>query len=185
MIHSDDKFADDDESTSPKERRSSEPPGLLSPSALPYTPPVGGRGSSRHGSIPEGSPLTSRLQPEPYRSTNNTLSVDTLGLTLVHTHLEPFVDLIFVHGLGGAPMKTWSWQRDPQNFWPAWLGQEAELCNSRIFTFGYNADFSGQHTSLNILDFAKELLFRMKTYSNVGSANDQPIGKVGVFHPNG
>jgi hypothetical protein len=181
-IDLDDKTIDDnDDDTSTKYRRSSEPVGLLSPSHSSFTPSVSGRGT-RHASVPEESPSSNRLQPQSHG--NGTLEtpplLDSLGLSLVHTCTDPLADLIFVHGLGGASRRTWSWQRDPQNFWPTWLSQEAELCKSRIFTFGYNADFSRQDTPLNILDFAKELLFQMKTYSNAQSVNDQPIGKVSM-----
>lgn len=104
------------------------------------------------------------------------LQNDILGLSLVHAYPQPLVDIIFIHGLGGASQRTWSWQRNIQNFWPPWLAQEAELARSRIFTFGYNADFSKEDTQLNILDFAMQLLFWMKTYSNSRSVNDEPIG---------
>lgn len=109
----------------------------------------------------------------------NTSSVsDPFGITLVYTFPEPTLDLIFVHGLGGTSRGTWSWERDPANFWPPWLGNDVELSKSRIFTFGYNSAFTGQYTSFSILDFAKDLLFRMKTYSSENREDDIPIGNV-------
>ncbi len=99
-----------------------------------------------------------------------------LGLTLVYSCPDPTFDLIFVHGLGGTSIGTWSWDRDPVNFWPTWLGDDVELSSSRIFTFGYNASLRGQYTTFNILDFAKDLLFRMKMYA--GGQIGTPIGKV-------
>ncbi|KAL9120854.1 MAG: hypothetical protein Q9187_002592 [Circinaria calcarea] len=114
-------------------------------------------------------------------STINTSSTsDPLGLTLVYISPDPLLDLIFVHGLGGTSTGTWSWERDPANFWPPWLGRDVELSRSRIFSFGYNASFVGNYTSFNILDFSKDLLFRMKTFSNEYQHDDPPIGKA---HP--
>ena len=39
------------------------------------------------------------------------------------------------------------------------------LSSCRIFTFGYNSNFKGAATNLTILDFAKELLFEMLTFT--------------------
>jgi len=103
---------------------------------------------------------------------------DPLGLTLVYAYPDPALELIFLHGLGGTSRGTWSWERDPVNFWPPWLIEDSELSRTRIFTFGYNAAFAGQYTSLNILDFAKDLLFRMKTHSGGYQQDSTPIGKV-------
>lgn len=85
---------------------------------------------------------------------------------------------MFVHGLGGTSRGTWSWDRDPANFWPPWLGDDSELSRTRIFTFGYNAAFAGSYTSLSILDFAKDLLFRMKTYTGEHQQDEAQFGKV-------
>lgn len=94
---------------------------------------------------------------------------------------SPTLDIIFLHGLGGTSRGTWSWERDPLNFWPPWLADDSELSRARILTFGYNAAITGQYTSLNILDFAKDLLFRMKTYSGDYQQDSAPIGEV-CFH---
>ena len=123
----------------------------------------------RHESLPEN----------PLRAGTLALSAaNVLGLSLIHTCPEPLVDFIFVHGLGGCPTRSWSWQRDPKNFWPIWLASDPELMESRIFTFGYNADWSGQSTQSTILDFAKDLLVRMKTYSSGLGRSEQSIGMV-------
>ncbi len=47
----------------------------------------------------------------------------------------PFLDIIFVHGLGGDRIGTW--QTGPENFWPRWLA--AEFPGARVFTFGFNS----------------------------------------------
>ncbi|KAI4136572.1 MAG: hypothetical protein LQ341_005546, partial [Variospora aurantia] len=81
----------------------------------------------------------------------------------------------------GSSRSTWSWERDPSNFWPPWLVKEAEFSKARIFTFGYNANFTGEYTSLNILDFARDLLVRMETYSGDYYQGDVLIGKAYII----
>ncbi|KAF1982271.1 hypothetical protein K402DRAFT_415046 [Aulographum hederae CBS 113979] len=100
-------------------------------------------------------------------------NAEPLGLFLVQNPPEPIADLILVHGLGGSSLKTWSWKRNPDLFWPAWLKDEVDLSNIRIFSFGYNANFAGQNSVYSIMDFAKSLLLHMSTYSQDG---ERPIG---------
>lgn len=102
---------------------------------------------------------------------------------MVHNPPTPTADFIFVHGLGGTSKKTWSWDRDPQYFWPGWLPKEKELSTVRIFSFGYNADFRGPESATNIIDFAKDLLFSMLTYSGDDSLQVGPIGSVWLTYP--
>lgn len=132
--------------------------------------------STRHGSIPEESGIATH-QVRRHRQSSSP-SVDPLGLSLIHESLEPVMDFIFVHGLGGSSYRSWSWNHDPQCFWPIWLKDDVNLSQSRLFTFGYNADFTRHQTPLNILDFAKDLLFRLKTYARIKSPEGQPIGQV-------
>lgn len=89
------------------------------------------------------------------------------------------LDIIFVHGLGGASHKTWSKFQDPALFWPQqWLPLEPDICTARILTFGYNARFrSGGPLNTNIADFAKDLLFWMKFGKN-DATEDLGIGRV-------
>lgn len=121
------------------------------------------------------SPLS--LATRRFSAVNLSDELNPLGLSLACFSANPMIDLVFVHGLGGTSKGTWSWKRDIRNFWPSWLHEEVALSRFRIFTFGYSASPMGQSTSLSILDFAKDLLFRMKTYS--GKEEDgAPIGKV-------
>lgn len=65
------------------------------------------------------------------------------------------------------------------NFWPKWLGDEDGLSSFRIFSFGYNANFQSAATNLNTIDFAKDLLFSMLSFSGQsrgGSEGFLPIG---------
>lgn len=98
---------------------------------------------------------------------------DPLGLHLVCNNSDPNGDIIFVHGLGGSAWKTWCWERNFKYFWPTWLADDDELSTYRIFTFGYNSKFRGAGTNLNVVDFAKDLLFKMLTFS--GGLNGDPI----------
>ncbi|KAI3327016.1 hypothetical protein HD806DRAFT_380060 [Xylariaceae sp. AK1471] len=81
--------------------------------------------------------------------------------------------IIFVHGLGGHPVKTWSFQRDPANFWPQkWLPLEPGLEHTRIFSFGYGGGyFTTRESTTTILDFSKKLLFEILT----GNLTELPI----------
>lgn len=142
---------------------------------------IGGQRFSRNVSLAgsEYPTSTSQIRRLPDNASTNTAStVDPLGLTLIHSAEEPLVDMIFIHGLGGTSRGTWSWERDTRNFWPSWLVDDVELSRSRIFTFGYFANFLGVQSSFNILDFSKELLFKMRTFSSEFEVNKSPIGKV-------
>lgn len=105
---------------------------------------------------------------------------DELGLHVVYQPPSPaLLDIIFVHGLGGASHKTWSKYQDPDLFWPQqWLPFEPDICTGRILTFGYNANFrSSGPQNTNIADFAKDLLFEMK-FGKDHNAGDLEIGRV-------
>lgn len=102
---------------------------------------------------------------------------EPLGFSVIHDCQSTEFDIIFVHGLGGSSYKTWSWNRETRHFWPEWLSLDPELGTSRIFTFGYNANFKGACSNLNIIDFARDLLLRMLTFSG-GNAPARPIGTV-------
>ena len=92
-------------------------------------------------------------------------------------NFRPRGDIIFIHGLGGTARKTWSWDRNPDYFWPAWLAEEDELSSYRILTYGYNSNFKGAGTNLNIIDFAKDLLFRMLVFTDGLGEDNVPIGR--------
>ncbi|KAI1423685.1 hypothetical protein F5Y12DRAFT_756244 [Xylaria sp. FL1777] len=144
--------------------------GLLTPGSSRRLP-------SSHGSV--GPSVALAPSSGTTYSIASPLPVNPLGLTMVYSCRNPVIDLIFIHGLGGTSMSTWSWNRDPVNFWPLWLGNDRDLSRSRIFTFGYDASLTGGSTGLGILDFAKDLLFRMKTYSSdLGGQKEAGIGRV-------
>ncbi len=105
----------------------------------------------------------SRSPPSLRRDSTASLSSSPLGLHIVHQPDKLSGDIVFVHGLGGSPYKTWTWNQDDQDsFWPAWLPDcDPCLANFRVSTFGYNAKFKGSATNLDIIDFAKDLLFEL------------------------
>lgn len=112
-------------------------------------------------------------------------STDELGLHVVYQPSSPaLLDIIFVHGLGGASHRTWSRNQDHNLFWPQqWLPLEPDICLSRILTFGYNARFrAGGPQNMNVENFAKDLLFEMK-YGKGVNTEDLGIGKVRAQHP--
>ncbi|KFY88596.1 hypothetical protein V500_06253 [Pseudogymnoascus sp. VKM F-4518 (FW-2643)] len=135
--------------------------------------------ASSQSASPTGIPSSRESQLENYNSIANSSfalsnshivashnqTPDRLGLQLLLPNDDPAGDIIFVHGLGGSALKTWSWKRDVANFWPTWLGDEDELSSFRIFSFGYKANFKGAATNLNTIDFANDLLFSMLSFS--------------------
>jgi hypothetical protein len=73
--------------------------------------------------------------------------------------------IIFVHGLGGDPYRTWSSSEAESGdcFWPAWLAQE--LCVT-VYTLGYDASPSAWlGPSMPIFDRAKNVLTEFETRS--------------------
>lgn len=100
---------------------------------------------------------------------------DPLGLTLIHGGPGSQVDLIFVHGLGGSSLKTWSWKRNVDLFWPEWIRHEEGLSDCRVFSFGYNSKFWDSGEPFSIMDFSKGLLIHMSQYSR---GNGDQIGRV-------
>ena len=136
--------------------------------------------------ITDGGGFVQNLAEPTFPETERTASRrgstgDQLGLVPVNTIpvQHPDGDIIFVHGLGGTSQRTWSYERDPDYFWPPWLSSEPELSRFRIFTFGYNANWKGSDTVVSIADFAKDLLLRMLTHATGFDQQSQPIGTVG------
>jgi hypothetical protein len=112
-------------------------------------------------------------------------SRDPLGLHLIYRPENglPKADIIFIHGLGGTSRSTWSKNRDPDLFWPLmFLPVEQDICDTRIFTYGYNAEVmkANSRTTTSILDFAKNLLYDLRFFIDDAAA-DLNVGKVSLF----
>lgn len=130
--------------------------------------------------VPETSLAASsfyHLTP-PRDATGERDSGDPLGLTLIHEGPDSSADIIFVHGLGGSSLKTWSWERNVDLFWLEWLRHEEGLSGCRVFSYGYNSDFWESGGPFSIMDFSKGLLVGMRDYRG-GSGN--AIGRVSTL----
>lgn len=152
---------------------------------LVNTPSAQQRGRTLAANDPQ-EPETASRGPSPFSSYHLDITgteqgpIDELGLHVVYQPSSPApLDLIFVHGLGGASHRTWSKNQDHNLFWPQkWLPHEPDICSARVLTFGYNARFrSGGPQNMNITDFAKDLLFGMK-FGKGTDTEDLGIGKV-------
>ncbi|KOS18727.1 Protein SERAC1 [Escovopsis weberi] len=110
-----------------------------------------------------------------------------LGLSTLHDTQDEAViaDIIFIHGLGGGSIKTWSdssgkttvcWPRD-------WLPGDPDFQHVRIHTFGYDADWKDKVPSiLSVHDFAQILLGEMKNHHQIGKGS---AGIIFVCHSMG
>lgn len=103
----------------------------------------------------------------------------SLGLNLLYSPTEPLLDLIFVHGLGGGSTKTWCFsEEDETQFWPkAWLPRESGFRNVRIHSYGYDADWQSTNAAptINLHDFAHQLLERLRNSPHIASSRTTPI----------
>ncbi|KAJ8066163.1 hypothetical protein OCU04_005253 [Sclerotinia nivalis] len=100
-----------------------------------------------------------------------------LGLNLLHAPLEPLIDLIFVHGLGGGSRKTWSKSEDARHYWPKeWLPHDPDFKNVRISSFGYRADWAETNgNALDVGDFAQSLLGEANTCPDIRRSNTKIV----------
>ncbi|KAK6504696.1 hypothetical protein TWF481_006635 [Arthrobotrys musiformis] len=93
---------------------------------------------------------------------------DTLGLHLVRTPASEIgytCDIIILHGLNGGPAKSFR-HPDGGNIWfadflPTDIVDIDSWTNSRIWTYGYDADAAFGSTSSSALDFARSLLYKV------------------------
>lgn len=132
-------------------------------------------------SVRKSFSLLTRTRSPDDDATSPTNPFGPYGLTLLHEPPEPLVDLIFVHGLRGGSVKTWTKGQDDGNFWPqAWLPQEQDLQHVRIHTFGYNSDWGERKESiLSVHDFGKDLLGEMATNPHLRTQENLPIILIG------
>lgn len=107
--------------------------------------------------------------------------VSRIGLTRLHSPDDKElptthnVDIVFVHGLFGHPVKTWSLKKEKESlFWPQSL-LPAVVPDSQIFTWGYDADVGGIFSSAGqstIHELAGSLL------SDLANLRDTPSRRV-------
>lgn len=136
--------------------------------------------TNRHGlSVQKPLSLRSRAKSND-GATSSINAFGPFGLTLLHEPVEPRINLVFVHGLRGGSIKTWSRGNDEQYFWPqAWLPKEPDFAHVRIHTFGYNSDWAERKESfMSVHDFGKDLLGELNTNPYL-KADQMPIILVG------
>lgn len=110
---------------------------------------------------PSNDSMTGRGQPAT-GAIATSLPERVIGLRVLH---EPkigskIVSIVFVHGLGGSAIETWT-HYPSKTFWPNLLFEDDRFANVQISTFGYDADFKNIFAAKNVLgiqDFAKQLL---------------------------
>jgi hypothetical protein len=102
----------------------------------------------------------------PSRSRSRDRRSEPKGLNVLHDPGEARIaDIVFVHGLGGSSISTWTKDGDEATFWPQkFLASEPGLSNTRILSFGYTAFYLSVHSSskMSITDFARSLLADLK-----------------------
>src|SRR6266542_1567182 len=84
---------------------------------------------------------------------------------------NPLCSIVAVHGLNGDPYKTWTTKSGTCRFNDSKLIPKA-IKNSRILTFGYNANttsFMGSTSSDRILQHAQTLMGQLEADRAVGS----------------
>lgn len=85
-----------------------------------------------------------------------------MGLSLIHeadpSHSSdiPICDIVFVHGLGGHPHKTWT-HATSETYWPRDF-LPASIPNARILTYGYDLSIASFATQTSVSTFAESLL---------------------------
>jgi hypothetical protein len=93
------------------------------------------------------------------------------GLRVLHEPREQqnIVNLVFVHGLGGSALGTWTHPQSKTCLLNL-LYEDERFANLRIATFGYNADFKDvlmPSNALGITDFARQLLDGLDIFYNM------------------
>ncbi|KAK6432725.1 hypothetical protein LTR95_011106 [Oleoguttula sp. CCFEE 5521] len=92
------------------------------------------------------------------------------GLLPVAVPRDAIVDIIFVHGLTGDRIDTWT---TTKLFWPKHCLQHS-FPQARIFTHGYNANIRSKGTGI-IQDFARDLLHGIHNYRSEDETSDRPL----------
>lgn len=73
---------------------------------------------------------------------------------------ERRANVIFLHGLGGDPLKTWGHGLGDKSFWPRWLAED--IPNISVFSVGYEASVSRwRGRAMHLPDRAANVLARL------------------------
>ena len=69
-------------------------------------------------------------------------------------------NVVFVHGLGGHPFRTWQATLDESTLWPRWLAKDID--GLAVWSVGYEAPISRlQGTAMGLLDRGENILGRL------------------------
>lgn len=72
------------------------------------------------------------------------------------------VDVVFVHGLDGDAISTWHPDREPDRFWPKWIGEDVPQVG--VWSLGYAvAGSAWKGTTMPLIDRATNVLDRLET----------------------
>lgn len=93
--------------------------------------------------------------------------VNDNGLIKKFGATNPLIDLVFLHGLTGDPVETWSSESNGE-FWPEWLADD--LGDVDVYTIGYPASIFAQwaNKEMDLFERAGNILEHMAG-SNLGS----------------
>jgi len=70
--------------------------------------------------------------------------------------------VVFLHGLGGHPFRTWQATRDEATLWPRWLAKDID--GLAVWSVGCEAPISRlQGTAMHLVDRAENILGRFLT----------------------
>src|SRR5271155_4149700 len=96
--------------------------------------------SSVPASKPPNSSATKSTQAKLDTIVDPSSTSPTIDQTNQQNSKVASVNIVFVHGLGGSAVGTWT-DDETKFFWPAALTKSAGLENARIMTYGYNAEW--------------------------------------------
>lgn len=83
--------------------------------------------------------------------------------------------VVFVHGLGGDPIGTWTSLASPDAFWPTWLEEDIERIG--IWTLSYDAPKTNwRGAALAIPDRANDVLDRLLAEPRISTGNIAFVG---------
>ena len=124
--------------------------------------------------------LTLRRGSTQDSSESELLKHNTFGLDTLVTPSLVLADIVFVHGLGGGSVSTWTRPQDPKSFWPErWLGSDPAFENVRIHTYGYDASWGKRKKNpLDVHAYGQALVEELQSHPTVSPAKT-PILFVG------
>ncbi|KAK9784452.1 putative GPI inositol-deacylase [Seiridium cardinale] len=127
--------------------------------------------------------ITQYQRPETAALPENDDSRGRRGLSLLHATDKPFVPLIFIHGLGGGSIKTWSKDGNPLAYWPkVWLPQGAGMQHTNIYAYAYESGSllrGSTDPALNIATLGESLLNGLKTTADELDGEETPLILIG------